>query len=117
PAGATISIQYFGGLFPEENYYSVYNGPNGSGTSVFYSGAGQPAYLSSFASGCTSGDPGGGGAGECEISVCLYDTFGDGWNGGSLTVQVGGINVLSNITLTSGGGPLCFNFSVDPGQS
>ncbi len=57
PAGATISVYYTAGFWPGENYYSVYNGPNGSGTSIFYSGAGQPASLSSFASGCTSGDP------------------------------------------------------------
>lgn len=54
---------------------------------------------------------------QCTHSICLYDTYGDGWNGGSVTVNVGGVNVVSNATLSSGYGPTCYNFTVTTGQS
>ncbi|MCU0371161.1 MAG: carboxypeptidase-like regulatory domain-containing protein, partial [Bacteroidales bacterium] len=51
----------------------------------------------------------------CEYSISLYDTFGDGWNGGSLDVLLNGVVVLDNITLASGLGPVTFYFTVISG--
>jgi hypothetical protein len=47
----------------------------------------------------------------------LTDTFGDGWNGGAVSVSVNGITVLSNITFSSGAGPVNFNFTASTGQT
>ncbi len=55
-------------------------------------------------------------SGQCTHSICLYDTYGDGWNGGSITVSVGGTNVVSAATLSSGSGPACFDFNVSDGE-
>lgn len=54
---------------------------------------------------------------SCTYSICLYDTFGDGWNGGSVSVVVNGVTVHSNITVATGSGPACFDFTVSSGQS
>ena len=48
--------------------------------------------------------------------VALTDSYGDGWNGGTLTVYVNGNPVLTNITLAAGGGPAYFNFTVANGD-
>ena len=53
----------------------------------------------------------------CTYSIALLDTFGDGWNGGAVTVNVGGTNVLTAVTLASGSGPAVFNFNVFQGQA
>jgi hypothetical protein len=52
----------------------------------------------------------------CDYSIALYDTFGDGWNGGSLDVIVNGSVVLDNITLGNGSGPANYSFTVIPGD-
>lgn len=54
---------------------------------------------------------------ECVYSICLWDTWGDGWNGGAVTVLVNGVAVLTNVTLGNGAGPICFNFNVIEGQT
>jgi gliding motility-associated-like protein len=54
---------------------------------------------------------------QCSFSICLYDTFGDGWNGGAVTVLVNGVAVLTNVTLNNGAGPVCYNFNVIEGQT
>ncbi len=54
---------------------------------------------------------------QCTYSVCLYDTYGDGWNSGNLSINVGGTYVLSNLTIATGAGPNCYNFTVANGQS
>lgn len=54
---------------------------------------------------------------QCVYSICLWDTWGDGWNGGSVTVLVNGVAVLTNLTIGNGAGPICFNFNVTQGQS
>ena len=54
---------------------------------------------------------------QCTYSIALHDTWGDGWNGGNVTVNVGGTNVLTAVTLASGTGPAVFNFNVFQGQS
>lgn len=53
---------------------------------------------------------------QCNYSISLYDTFGDGWNGGNVSVLVNGSLVLDQITLNSGSGPLAFNFPVSNGD-
>jgi hypothetical protein len=52
----------------------------------------------------------------CEYSIALYDTFGDGWNGCMLDVLVNGVVVLDNITLSSGSGPVYYDFTVISGD-
>ena len=49
-------------------------------------------------------------------TVNLYDTYGDGWNGGSLDVYVAGVEVLSNLTIASGAGPEAHTFSANAGD-
>ncbi|MCD4729967.1 MAG: T9SS type A sorting domain-containing protein [Bacteroidales bacterium] len=56
-------------------------------------------------------DPGGG----WPYSVELWDDYGDGWNGGTLTVLVDGEVVLDNITLEAGSGPETFYFDAVSG--
>jgi len=53
----------------------------------------------------------------CTHTIKLTDTFGDGWNGGYVSVSVNGVTVLSNITLASGFGPLNYNFSASSGST
>ena len=53
----------------------------------------------------------------CQFSVLLNDTYGDGWNGASLTIKVNGTSVLNAITLSSGYGPLTFNFNANDGDN
>ena len=53
----------------------------------------------------------------CGYSIALYDTYGDGWNGGALTLNVGGTNVITAATLATGGGPATFNFNTFQGQT
>jgi hypothetical protein len=53
----------------------------------------------------------------CNQTITLYDSFGDGWNGCTATVLVGGVPVLTNITLPNGAGPLAFSFPSTNGQA
>jgi len=54
--------------------------------------------------------------GNCEWSIDLWDDYGDGWNGGSLDVIVGGTIVLDDITIVSGAGPETHYFMVYDGD-
>lgn len=54
---------------------------------------------------------------SCTHTIRLTDTFGDGWNGGAVSVSVNGVTVLSNITFSSGYGPVNFNFTASTGQT
>lgn len=54
---------------------------------------------------------------QCTHTIKLTDTFGDGWNGGAVSVSVNGVTVLSNITFTSGFGPVNFNFTAATGAT
>ena len=54
---------------------------------------------------------------SCTHSIYLTDTWGDGWNGGRVSVSVNGLTVLNNITLSSGYGPAIFNFTASSGQT
>lgn len=53
----------------------------------------------------------------CSQTITLYDSYGDGWNGCTATVSVGGVQVLTNITLANGAGPLAFTFPSTNGQA
>ena len=53
----------------------------------------------------------------CNQTITLYDSYGDGWNGCTATVLVGGVPVLTNITLPFGAGPLAFSFPSSNGQA
>ncbi|MES2588893.1 MAG: T9SS type A sorting domain-containing protein [Bacteroidota bacterium] len=50
---------------------------------------------------------------QCSHTVRLTDTYGDGWNGGIIKVQVNGTDILTNLgpTFTSGIGPINFTFN------
>jgi hypothetical protein len=50
------------------------------------------------------------------FQVALYDSYGDGWNGGMLDVYVNGDMVLSGLTIPSGYGPLYWSFPVIDGD-
>jgi hypothetical protein len=54
---------------------------------------------------------------SCAHTIKLTDTFGDGWNGGYVSVSVNGVTVLTNITLASGFGPLNYNFTASSGST
>jgi hypothetical protein len=49
----------------------------------------------------------------CNYQIALFDSYGDGWNGNTVTVYVEGVPVLSDITLASGTGPVYHSFSVN----
>jgi len=53
----------------------------------------------------------------CQHSVELTDPgYGDGWNGGTLTIKVNDVTVLNNITLNAGAGPNFFFFDAATGD-
>jgi hypothetical protein len=52
----------------------------------------------------------------CLFTVELYDSYGDGWNGGILDVIVNGIVVLESITLEDGFGPGVYEFFASTGD-
>ncbi len=52
----------------------------------------------------------------CTHTVTLTDTWGDGWNGGTITVSVNGTAVLSNIALSGGSGPENHTFTAADGD-
>ena len=54
----------------------------------------------------------------CNHTCRITDTYGDGWNGGTVKVQVNGVDVLLNVgsTFTSGAGPVNFTFSCNSGD-
>ena len=52
---------------------------------------------------------------SCTHYIRLTDTFGDGWNGNRVSVSVNGLTVLSNITVSSGYGPITYSFSANNG--
>ena len=57
---------------------------------------------------------------QCTHTIKLTDTWGDGWNGGAVSVSVNGAVVLNNITITAIQGgltPINYNFTVSTGQT
>ena len=56
-------------------------------------------------------------AGSCGIfNLELYDSFGDGWNGGFINVVINGNVAFSGLTLVNGNGPEIFPISVNIGD-
>lgn len=51
----------------------------------------------------------------CTHTIRLTDSYGDGWNGGTVTVTVNGIPVLTNIALAGLTGPEDFTFAAADG--
>lgn len=53
---------------------------------------------------------------SCTHTLRMTDTFGDGWNGGTVSVSVNGSVVLANVTLASGFGPSDLTFNAATGD-
>ncbi|MFH2096730.1 MAG: fibronectin type III domain-containing protein, partial [Bacteroidota bacterium] len=53
---------------------------------------------------------------QCSYSIVLYDTFGDGWNGGEVSISVNGTPV-GTYTISTGGGPETHFFQVSTGNT
>ena len=54
--------------------------------------------------------------GTCgDFSIELYDSYGDGWNGGFIEIDINGV-VMQSITIASGSGPELTTFPVDSGD-
>lgn len=55
----------------------------------------------------------------CTHTIRLTDTFGDGWNGGTVKVRVNGVDVLTNVgsTFTTGSGPIDLTFNANTGDN
>lgn len=52
---------------------------------------------------------------SCTHTIQRTDTWGDGWNGGLVSVSVNGVTVLTNLSCT-GAGPTSSNFTATAGQ-
>jgi hypothetical protein len=53
---------------------------------------------------------------DCSWSLCLVDDYGDGWNGGSVDINVNGTSVGS-WTLSNGSGPYCIDIPIMEGDN
>ena len=53
---------------------------------------------------------------SCTHTIQRTDTWGDGWNGGLVSVSVNGVTVLSNLSCV-GAGPTSSNFTATAGQT
>ncbi len=51
-----------------------------------------------------------------DYSIELFDTYGDGWNGGMVSVHVAGTPALTDLTIEDGNGPESHTFAVEPGD-
>ena len=98
--GDVVTTVFTAGGWPEENYYEIYDD---LGTFIIGSGpqaGGPPDILyNAVCAGC------------CDHQICLEDSYGDGWNGGFVDVYVDGSPVLTGITIVTGSGPDCTNFT------
>lgn len=102
-AGNSTATTYFtGALSPSTTYYWKIVSRNASGTATGTS-------VWSFTTGATV-------CTTCLHSIVLTDSYGDGWNGGQVTVYVNGTPVLSNIELLNGYGPQIHAFSAATGD-
>jgi Bacterial lectin/Secretion system C-terminal sorting domain len=52
----------------------------------------------------------------CTHTIRLTDTFGDGWNGGTVDVTVNGLPVLTALTMLGGSGPDDYTFNAATGD-
>ena len=55
---------------------------------------------------------------SCTHTLRLTDTFGDGWNGGTVKIRVNGVDVLTNVgsTFNAGFGPVDVTFNANAGD-
>ena len=51
----------------------------------------------------------------CNYTVDLHDTWGDGWNGNTLTIEINGTSILTNITVGTGS-DANFTFTANAGD-
>jgi len=56
------------------------------------------------------------GGSACEYEICLVDSYGDGWTGGTVDVFVNGNPEYTGLTLASGYGPECHPIPVGSGD-
>ena len=136
-AAGTATVNISGSYATETNYdyVRIYSGVGTSGTLLAsYSGSGSINYTgaagqtltvqftsdgSVTSSGLNANVTYGGSCsagGACNHTLELSDTYGDGWNGGSVNLYVGG-TLIGNYTLASGYGPNVINFSAISGQA
>lgn len=52
---------------------------------------------------------------DCNWRLCLTDSYGDGWTGGSIKINVGG-NAIGSYTLNSSMGPYCIDIPIAEGD-
>lgn len=76
-------------------------------SSEIIAGFGNPTLVANFISTLATG---------CIHTISLIDTFGDGWEGGTVNVTVNGVAVLTGITLASGAGPQDYTFTAANGD-
>ena len=53
--------------------------------------------------------------GQCDYSLKMIDSYGDGWNGNTMNVSVNGALVLTGVTIPTGGSELILPFEVTEG--
>jgi len=53
--------------------------------------------------------------GQCDYSLKMIDSYGDGWNGNTMNVSVNGTLVLTGVTIPTGGSELILPFMVTDG--
>ena len=103
-----ITTVYTGGSYAYENEYYIIDN---DGITVASQGAGgnTPSSISSAISAvCPL---------PCEYQLKMIDSYGDGWNGGMVSVLVNGATVLSNQTVSTGSGPIYASFFAFTGDS
>ena len=106
-AGDEITTIFTAGQYPFENSYEILDPDNaviatdGEGNSV-PTGLNIPQPLIAEETGT--------------YTVNLYDSYGDGWNGGRLDVLVNGVVVWDDITLSDGEGPEAYTFFANAGD-
>ena len=102
PDGANMTATYSSGSYDSEVTYTIFDS---EGNSFFSDGPYPSASVTPGLASCPT----------CMYSVELYDSYGDGWNGGALSVSVDGTEVLTSVTFTSGYGPEIFYFETYTG--
>ncbi len=55
-------------------------------------------------------------ASACDYQLKMIDSYGDGWNGGKVTVFVNGTAVITDATIATGGGPEYVTFAANTGD-
>ena len=55
-------------------------------------------------------------ASACDYQLKMIDSYGDGWNGGKVTVFVNGTAVITDATIASGAGPEYVTFAANTGD-